>query len=48
MTVKEAIELLKKMPDKEVVILIDCPYCGRGSQLGKVDQCVLLESKKED
>lgn len=48
MTVKEAIELLSKMPDKEVAVLIDCPFCGKGSQLEKIDQCVLLESKKDE
>jgi hypothetical protein len=48
MTVKQAIELLSKMPDKDVAVLVDCPYCGRGSQLEKIDQCVLLESKRED
>lgn len=46
MTVKEAIELLKKMPNKEIAVLVDCPHCGRGAQLEKIDQCVLLESKK--
>lgn len=45
MTVREAIELLSKMPDKEVAVFIDCPHCGRGNQLAKIDQCVLLESE---
>jgi hypothetical protein len=48
MTVKEAIKLLSLMPDKDLVILIDCPYCGQGNQLEKIDQCVLLEGKKVD
>jgi hypothetical protein len=47
MTVQEAIQLLSKMPDKDVAVLIDCPHCGRGCQLEKIDQCVLLESKPE-
>jgi hypothetical protein len=47
-TVKEAIKLLERMPDKEVAVLVDCPYCGKGSQLEKIDQCVLLESKREE
>lgn len=47
MKVLEAIELLSKMPDKDVAVLIDCPHCGRGAQLEKIDQCVLLESKHE-
>jgi hypothetical protein len=47
MTVQDAIKLLSAMPDKTIAVLIDCPYCGRGCQLEKIDQCVLLESKKE-
>jgi hypothetical protein len=45
MTVKEAIKLLEAMPNKELAILIDCPYCGKGSQFAFVDECVVLRSK---
>jgi hypothetical protein len=47
MTVKQAIKLLSKMPDKTIEILIDCPHCGRGCQLAKVGEYVVMESKKQ-
>lgn len=48
MTVKEAIEFLSKLPDKELAIMVDCPHCGRGNQLAKIDEVVLLQGKKSD
>jgi hypothetical protein len=45
LTVKRAIELLQAMPDKEMKVLIDCPYCGKGNQLASITECVVLSSK---
>jgi hypothetical protein len=47
MTVKEAIELLSKMPDKTLKLMIDCPYCGKGNQVATISECVVLASKEE-
>jgi len=46
-TVKQVIKLLEAMPDKQMKIMIDCPYCGRGNQLSSVGECVILSSPKE-
>lgn len=46
MTVKEAIKFLTKLPDKEICLMVDCPYCGKGSQLAKIYEAVILESKE--
>jgi predicted nucleic acid-binding protein len=46
MNVKEAIELLSKMPDKELVIMLDCPYCGKANELITVDEVAVLRSEK--
>ena len=48
MTVKEAIEILSQLPDKEMLLMVDCPHCGRGSQLAAVEECVVLKSKPEE
>ena len=42
MTVKEAINILSKMPDKTLKIVLDCPYCGKANELTTVDECVTL------
>ena len=47
MTVKEAIEWLSKLQDKEMEMMIDCPHCGRGNQLAKIDEAVILRSVPE-
>jgi hypothetical protein len=47
MTVQEAIEWLQKLPDKQIVMLVDCPYCGRGNQLSRIDEAVVLHSETE-
>lgn len=44
MTVKQAIKLLSAMPDKNLMLMVDCPYCGRGHQLAKIEECVVLKS----
>ena len=43
--VKEAIALLSKMPDKEMTMMVDCPYCGRANQLATIGEVVVLRSK---
>lgn len=48
MTVKEAIKLLQAMPDKEMKLMIDCPYCGKGNQLASIDECVVLSAPKDE
>jgi len=45
--VKDAIKILQKMPDHELEMMIDCPYCGKGNQLAAVEECVLLKSEPE-
>lgn len=47
MTVKEAIEWLSKLPDKELEMMIDCPHCGRGNQLASISEAVILRSEEE-
>jgi hypothetical protein len=48
MTVRRAIELLEAMPDKGLMLMIDCPYCGRGNQLAEIAECVVLKGPKAD
>jgi hypothetical protein len=47
MTVKQAIKMLEAMPDKEMKVMIDCPYCGKGNQLSSINECVVLSSPPE-
>ena len=47
MTVKEAISFLNELPDKDIEMLIDCPYCGRGNQLARVEEAVILRSNSD-
>jgi len=47
MTVKEAIALLKKMPDHNLEMMVDCPYCGSGNQLASIEECVVLRTQPE-
>lgn len=42
MTVEQAIEALQKVPDKQVMIMVDCPHCGRGSQLAEAFEAVAI------
>ena len=42
MTVQQAIKWLQELPDKQLEILIHCPYCGRGNQLAKMEEVVIL------
>jgi len=46
LTVQRAIELLSALPDKQLRVLIDCPYCGRGSQIRAITECVVLASER--
>lgn len=45
MTVKQAIDILSVMPDKGMMLMVDCPHCGRGSQLAEIEECIILKSK---
>lgn len=45
MTVKQAIEILQKISDKELKLMLDCPYCGKGNQLESIAECVVLAGK---
>lgn len=47
MTVKQAIEFLSNLPDKSIMLMIDCPHCGRGNQLAKISEAVILSSHEE-
>ena len=44
LTVREMIKLLEALPDKEMTMMVDCPYCGRGNQLASIVECVVLRS----
>lgn len=48
MTVKEAIAYLQKLPDKEMAMMVDCPNCGKGHQLERIIEVVLLKSKETE
>jgi hypothetical protein len=48
LTVREVIEILSKIEDKEVVMMVDCPHCGRGNQLAGVAECVLLRGEESE
>ena len=48
MTVKQGIKLLEAMPDKEMELMIDCPYCGKGNQLEAIFECVVLAGERPD
>ena len=48
MTVKQAIEWLAKLPDHEISLMVDCPHCGRGSQLAKIEEVVILRSENTE
>ena len=45
LTVKQVIKLLEALPDKEMALMVDCPSCGKGSQLASIDECVVLRSE---
>jgi hypothetical protein len=45
MNVAEAIEILSKLEDKKMELLVDCPHCGRGAQLAAIEECVVLRSE---
>ena len=47
MTVREAIDFLNSLPDKEMMLMVDCPHCGRGAQLEKIFEAVILQSTEE-
>jgi hypothetical protein len=45
MTVADAIKYLSALTDKSIVLMVDCPYCGKGCQLEKIYEAVILESR---
>ena len=47
LTVKQAIKLLSKIADKELRVLIDCPYCGKGNQISAITECVVLSAQPQ-
>jgi len=48
MTVKQAIKFLSKLPDKDMVLMVDCPHCGHGCQLAKIYEAVVLQSEEPE
>jgi hypothetical protein len=48
MTVAQAIKILQAMPDKQMKLMIDCPYCGKGNQLSSINECVVLSATEEE
>lgn len=46
MTVKEAIEILSKLDDKKMELMVDCPNCGQGSLIAEIAEMVVLKSVK--
>ncbi len=48
MTVQQAIEWLQKLPDKQIEMMVDCPHCGRGNQLAKIEEAVILRGEQGD
>jgi len=47
MTVAQAIELLSKLPDKNMALMVDCPHCGHGHQLAEIEEMVILKGNPE-
>ena len=47
MTVQQAIEQLKKLTDKKMEILLDCPHCGESQQLAAFEEVVIMRGKQK-
>lgn len=47
MTVKELIDILQRLPDKKVKLVIDCPHCGAANQIKNVTEVVTLGSAEQ-
>jgi hypothetical protein len=47
MTVKQAIKFLESLSDKSIELMVDCPYCGRGNQLAKIEEAVILRGSEQ-
>ena len=45
MTVEQAITFLSKITNKKMALMIDCPFCGKGSQISFIDEAVILGSE---
>jgi len=48
MTVAQVIEFLSKIKDKNTAMMIDCPFCGHGNQLCRIDEVVLLKTGNKE
>ena len=46
MTVAALLKVLEKMPDKDMMILLDCPHCGKSAQLWRLSEVVVAEGKE--
>jgi len=42
LTVKEVIELLSNIDNKELRLVIDCPHCGKANEIKRVAEIVVL------
>jgi glycosylphosphatidylinositol transamidase (GPIT) subunit GPI8 len=49
-TVDELIDRLRNLPQRsnEVRMMIDCPHCGRSSELTTLDEVVVIGSKEPE
>ena len=48
MTVAQAIDFLSKIGDKSMAVMIDCPHCGKGSQIAFIEEAVILSSTQRE
>ncbi len=44
MTVKEAIEMLTNIDNKDMRLMIDCPHCGHANEMRTISELVVLGS----
>lgn len=47
MNVKELIDILQRIPDKEVKLVIDCPHCGAANEIKKVTEVVTIGGRED-
>ncbi len=48
MNVKEAIEELGKIKNKNMAIFFDCPDCGKGMTMHSLGEVVLVKTRKDE
>jgi hypothetical protein len=46
MTVRDVIEVLQRVPNKDIKVLLDCPYCGRGQQIRGLTEVVVIGGER--